>query len=250
MFRKSIAAILLGAVATVAGAGITADLALYSCGVLSDGVTRYYSYDLQVTVTGDDAWTVAGAMTVGEPWCTVTGGTFYQDPDNDGNPPDPALFQSYPDSEFTSFYTTHTLWPNTDSLSPPPGFAYGPNDTDTELEADWYWMIDGRYYPGTFTIARFTVLPTEDDCVCVVDMQIGSLNVPPFQFSPWWWPRCEGDVDGDCEVNLNDLAELLSAYGTCPGDPGWNPGADLAGDSCIDLEDLAELLSHYGTDCH
>lgn len=63
---------------------------------------------------------------------------------------------------------------------------------------------------------------------------------------------CSGDIAGDnCVVNLNDLAALLSSYGRCPGDPLYNPAANISpnGNPCIDLSDLAELLSQYGDDC-
>ncbi len=55
-----------------------------------------------------------------------------------------------------------------------------------------------------------------------------------------------GDLDGDGDVDLSDLAEFLGSYGSCTGEPGYNPAADLDGNGCIDLSDLAELLSHYG----
>ena len=55
-----------------------------------------------------------------------------------------------------------------------------------------------------------------------------------------------GDVDGDGDVDLTDLATLLAAYGTCDGDPGYNAAADLDDSGCIDLSDLATLLSNYG----
>ena len=57
-----------------------------------------------------------------------------------------------------------------------------------------------------------------------------------------------GDLDGNCTVNLNDLAALLSAYNSCPGDPLYNPAANLTddGNSCIRLPDLAALLANYG----
>jgi hypothetical protein len=55
-----------------------------------------------------------------------------------------------------------------------------------------------------------------------------------------------GDVDGDGDVDLADLAALLAAYGTCEGDPNYNDGADFTGDGCISLQDLAELLRNYG----
>lgn len=56
-----------------------------------------------------------------------------------------------------------------------------------------------------------------------------------------------GDVDGDGDVDIADLAALLSTYGLCDGDPGYLPSADFAGDDdCITIADLAALLSNYG----
>jgi len=55
-----------------------------------------------------------------------------------------------------------------------------------------------------------------------------------------------GDVDGDGDVDLSDLAALLPAYGTCEGDPPYNPAADFDGDGCVDLADLSTLLANYG----
>ncbi|MBU0617824.1 MAG: hypothetical protein KKI02_08915, partial [Planctomycetes bacterium] len=58
-----------------------------------------------------------------------------------------------------------------------------------------------------------------------------------------------GDLDRDGDVDLYDLAALLGAYGTCEGDPMYNPDADLDGSGCIDLADLAELLGNCGETC-
>jgi len=55
-----------------------------------------------------------------------------------------------------------------------------------------------------------------------------------------------GDVDGDGDVDLQDLAALLASYGACVGDPRYNPDADFDDSGCVDLADLAALLAHYG----
>jgi len=57
---------------------------------------------------------------------------------------------------------------------------------------------------------------------------------------------CPGDVDGDGDTDLSDLAALLAAYGSSVGDPNYNPAADFDGDGDVDLTDLGFLLSDYG----
>jgi hypothetical protein len=56
-----------------------------------------------------------------------------------------------------------------------------------------------------------------------------------------------GDIDGDGDVDLSDLAIMLSTFGLCVGDPGFVPAADINGDGCVDLGDLSILLSNFGT---
>jgi hypothetical protein len=58
---------------------------------------------------------------------------------------------------------------------------------------------------------------------------------------------CEGDIDGDGDTDLSDLAALLASYNKCEGDPGYEPAADYDGSGCVDLSDLAFLLADY--DC-
>jgi len=57
---------------------------------------------------------------------------------------------------------------------------------------------------------------------------------------------CVGDIDGDGDTDHSDLGELLSAWGSEPGDPNWNPNADLDGDGQVGHSDLGILLADWG----
>ena len=57
---------------------------------------------------------------------------------------------------------------------------------------------------------------------------------------------CVGDTDGDNDVDLTDLALLLSNFDAAP--PGPHVG-DVDGDGDVDLTDLALLLSNFEGEC-
>jgi hypothetical protein len=174
------------AVAAAAGADISAFWEPVYEGFLPYAADYVYSFDLRVEIAGADAWTVAGAPQVGDPWITLTspgGGVFYQHPTFPNvNPPNPALFGDYPDLAYDSFYTTHLGWPNTPDQGVGAQFADA-FSTPTALFADWFWVPDEFDYPGTFTIARFTVQGPEGlnpaTNYATIDMQVGSREVVP-----------------------------------------------------------------------
>lgn len=67
-----------------------------------------------------------------------------------------------------------------------------------------------------------------------------------------WGPILAGDVTHDQRVSLSDLGVLLSAYGLCPGETGYDLAAGrLAGDGddCVTLDDLGVMLVNYGRTC-
>jgi hypothetical protein len=56
-----------------------------------------------------------------------------------------------------------------------------------------------------------------------------------------------GDINGDGKIDILDLAIAAGAYGTRPGDPEWNPEADLAEPSgYINICDIVTIASRYG----
>jgi len=71
----------------------------------------------------------------------------------------------------------------------------------------------------------------------------GGIYNAHFVFTGW----LPGDLDGDEDVDLTDLAQLLANYGMTEG-ATYHDG-DLDGDGDVDLTDLAALLAVYGTTC-
>jgi hypothetical protein len=58
-------------------------------------------------------------------------------------------------------------------------------------------------------------------------------------------PSCVGDIDGNGDVDFQDLLTLLAAYGPCPSG-GACEAADFDGNGQVDFQDLLTLLAAYG----
>ena len=57
-----------------------------------------------------------------------------------------------------------------------------------------------------------------------------------------------GDVDGDLDVDLDDQHQIQLAMFTLPGDPSWNPYADIAEDFDVDVGDQRKhRLNMFGS---
>jgi hypothetical protein len=58
-----------------------------------------------------------------------------------------------------------------------------------------------------------------------------------------------GDVNGDCRVDIFDLAIVGKNYGAIYGQDGYDHNADLNSDGKIDIFDLAIIGKNYGDEC-
>ena len=58
-----------------------------------------------------------------------------------------------------------------------------------------------------------------------------------------------GDANGDCRVNIFDLAIVGAAYHTRPWSPYWDPRADLVKDNVINVLDFGMIGYEFGKTC-
>jgi hypothetical protein len=59
---------------------------------------------------------------------------------------------------------------------------------------------------------------------------------------------CVEDIDGSGSVNVDDLVELILAWGPCPVPPAACP-ADVTGNGSINVDDLIQVLLAWGDSC-
>jgi len=60
------------------------------------------------------------------------------------------------------------------------------------------------------------------------------------------WTQLIGDIDGDWDVDSNDLCTFSRAYGTRLGEPNYQARADLERDGDVEVFDLYILARNYG----
>jgi subtilisin family serine protease len=88
---------------------------------------------------------------------------------------------------------------------------------------------------GNYTLSATAQLPPNET---------NNADNPPI--TSWVVVTIPGDINGDFKVDLTDLQILAAAYGSKPGDPNWNPNADIDNTGTVSLLDLLTLSQHYG----
>ena len=129
-----------------------------------------------------------------------------------------------------------------------PWIEIATHDTDGGLSWRHHVITQADLYalgvPMTPTMkVRFTA--NDGDPQSVVEAGVDAFLVKGAVYAPP--PFCFGDLDGDWDIDLSDLAQLLAHYGTIAGARYVDGDLDLNGD--VTLPDLAALLAVYGTPC-
>jgi len=106
--------------------------------------------------------------------------------------------------------------------------------------------------PGTSTIQKFIWNTTEAEKgqytisanVTVLANEIDLLD--NFYIDGIVLVTMLGDLNGDGQVNIIDVAMSARAFGSCPGHERWNPNADMNDDNKINIVDIATVAKQFG----
>jgi C1A family cysteine protease len=58
-----------------------------------------------------------------------------------------------------------------------------------------------------------------------------------------------GDLDGDKDIDINDIQQVTSHWRQRAGDPGWDARFDVNGDGVINTVDIMKVSAHWGETC-
>jgi hypothetical protein len=130
-----------------------------------------YVFRLLIDLTPGDDWTNASITAT----CIHPALTWYQNAANDGNPPNPGLFGTYPDSEWTSYYTSPADYPTSTYNGAIVGFT-SMTEGGWTLDTDWYDSAAGPFGVSGAVIGQFTLRSSWGPMTGFVGSATGSVG--------------------------------------------------------------------------
>ncbi len=129
------------------------------------------------------------------------------------------------------------------------------DDVDYDIvQYEYDWTVNGQQVRHVTTASHADVIPrwaaNACDTVTVTvtpgdGVDIGPTEMTSVVVSGGPCPQCDGDVDADGTVGINDFLALLAAWGPCPGPPD-TCFADIDGDGAVGITDFLALLAAWG----
>lgn len=125
-------------------------------------------------------------------------------------------------------------WVNVETVGP----------SGSEASGGWYYheFVVSEYVALTANVEIRFIASDEGDG-SIVEAAIDDFTLTETGCSG---PDCPGDLDGDGDIDLSDLSQLLANFGST--DATYEQG-DIDGDGDVDLSDLALLLAVFNTVC-
>jgi hypothetical protein len=93
------------------------------------------------------------------------------------------------------------------------------------------------------------VTPLGHSCACVHILDSAGNNLPENLEISIFENFLFGDVNGDCVVNVVDMALVSLAFNSTPSSSNWNPNADVNNDGVVNLLDLTLVGLNFGKVC-
>jgi hypothetical protein len=182
------------------------------------------------------------------------------------------------DLGYAQFYATLKLWQGNTILASTEkeihhvdwGGAYGANDYYTINITYQGTLLTGQQYKleyGFYTFAHVAWSNFYDTPKNITALHLTAIDTvgagnPNFEdrggsvYWPWYWANNRAgrrELGGDCypqsgdgTVDIFDLNTITNSYGSRPGQPKWNPNADLDGDNNVGLSDLIIVATDFG----
>lgn len=155
--------------------------------------------------------------------------------------------------------TVYTVGQGDVDLDPPGGTYSSGTWVEFTADADAGWHFDHWEDDLTGSDNPDTILMDDDKTVTAHFVEHGCPNAgasgdycltdiyPNNDDGVWSYAD-----DGDCQVDLSDLVQLLAKYGLTTG--ATREDGDVyppqVGDGAVNIQDLSELLAQYGDDCN